>query len=376
MKATVAVLPGDGVGLEVMQEAVKLFDVLQSEYGHEFKLEYGLVGGAAYDKYKTHMPEETLKLCEKSDAILFGSVGGPVAELDQEKWRDCERNSILALRKHFGFSVNLRPSRVYSQLASLCPLKPELVKKGVDLLIVRELVGDAYFGARETGEENGERFATDESKYTESQVKTAAHAAFRCAKKRKNKVTSVDKANVLTTSKLWREVVREVRSQYPDVIYEDMLVDNCAMQLLRDPSQFDVIVTSNMFGDILSDQAAALPGSLGLVASASLNKDDFGLYEPPGGSAQDIAGKGVANPIAQMLSVAMMLKYSFALADEANAIEQAVEKTLSNGLRTVDIYSSGATERLCNTEMISESILKNFKTLVNSSVSVKSTVTV
>lgn len=361
MKKTIAVVPGDGIGPEVMQEAVKVLDAVAEKFGHQFDLVYALAGGSAYEKFGSHLPDETLSICEKGDAILFGSVGGPVSEMQLPKWKDCERNSILTLRKHFSFAVNLRPSRVYPQLQSLSPLKPELVAKGIDLLIVRELVGDAYFGVHKKDVADGERYATDEAKYTESQVKVAVHAAFECARKRRGKLTSVDKANVLTTSKLWREVAEEVAAEYPDVEYENMLVDNCAMQLIRDPSQFDVIVTSNMFGDILSDAAAVLPGSLGLAASASLNKDNFGLYEPPGGSAQDIAGQGVANPIAQILSAAMLLKYSFGLEAESKAIEDAVEASLEEGYRTGEIYSGEAFEKRVNTKQMTEAILRNLE---------------
>jgi len=361
MKKTIAVLPGDGIGPEVMQEAVKVLKKIEDGFGHEFSLKYGLAGGSAFEKYGSHLPEETLAVCDSSDAILFGSVGGPVSEMNEPKWKDCERNSILTLRKHFSFAVNLRPSRVYPQLQNLSPLKPELVAKGIDLLIVRELVGDAYFGVHKRDVEDGERFATDEAKYTESQVKVAVHAAFDCARKRRGKLTSVDKANVLTTSKLWREVAEEVAKEYADVDYENMLVDNCAMQLIRDPSQFDVIVTSNMFGDILSDAAAVLPGSLGLVASASLNKDNFGLYEPPGGSAQDIAGQGIANPIAQILSASMLLKYSFGLKEESAAIDASVEEALSQGYRTGEIHSGQALEKRVSTEEMTSAILSNLE---------------
>lgn len=355
----VSVLAGDGVGPEVMAEARKVLKFVEVEFGHQFELVEGLVGGAAYDQYGSHLPEETVQLCQSSDAILFGSVGGPVSQSTEPKWKDCERNSILQLRKHFQFAANLRPSKVYPELSQLCPLKKELVEKGVDLLIVRELLGDAYFGKHDSGTDKDQRYATDESRYTEHQIKTAAHAAFKCAEKRRAKLTSVDKANVLTTSRLWREVMHEVKREYEHVRYEDMLVDNCAMQLMRDPAQFDVIVTSNMFGDILSDAAAALPGSLGLVASASLNENNFGLYEPPGGSAQDIAGQGIANPIAQILSVSMLLSHSFSLDKESKRIEDAVNQTLAQGLRTRDIFSNREDETLVGTEQMADAIVKN-----------------
>lgn len=360
MQRTIAVLPGDGIGREVMREAVRVLKIVGDIYGHEFRLNEGSAGGAAYEKYGAHLPQETLDICQASDAILFGSVGGPINEMHLPKWVDCERNSILTLRKTFKFAVNLRPARVYPGMEDISPLRKEVVEKGVDMLIVRELLGDAYFGRHEAGERDGVRYAQDESEYTEDQVRTAAHAGFKAARSRRKKLTSVDKANVLTASRLWRAVVKEVSSEYPDVQLEDMLVDNCAMQLIKDPAQFDVIVTSNMFGDILSDAAAALPGSLGLCASASMDSKGFGLYEPPGGSAQDIAGKGIANPIAQILSAALLLRYSFGLDTEARAIEDAVEAALKSGYRTSDIKrdTAGATrEKQLGTEAMTDAIL-------------------
>lgn len=363
MKLKIAVLPGDGIGPEVMTEATRVLDSIAQGFGHTLEIENGLAGGAAYEEYGAHLPEETLQVCRKSDAILFGSVGGPVSEMDKPKWKDCERNSILTLRKEFGFAVNLRPAKIFKKLAALSPLKPEIVNKGVDMLIVRELLGDAYFGEHERYEKAGARCASDKAEYSEHQVKTAVVAGFEAARKRRGKLTSVDKANVLTTSKLWREVAHEVAKEYKDVEFEDMLVDNCAMQLMLNPAQFDVIVTSNMFGDILSDAAAALPGSLGLVASASLTDGTFGLYEPPGGSAQDIAGKGIANPIAQILSAALLLRYSFNLEDEARCIEGAVESALEAGFVTSDL-SSGVQEnnKTVDTKEMTNEILKFINT--------------
>jgi len=359
MQRTIAVLPGDGIGREVMREAVRVLEFVAEKFGHEFRKVEGLAGGAAYEKYGAHLPQETLDICKASDAILFGSVGGPINEMHLPKWVDCERNSILTLRKTFNFAVNLRPAKVYPGMEGICPLKAEVLAKGVDMLIVRELLGDAYFGRHEAGERNGVRYAQDESEYTEDQIRTAAHAGFKAARLRRKKLTSVDKANVLTASRLWRAVVKEVSAEYPDVVLEDMLVDNAAMQLIRDPGQFDVMVTSNMFGDILSDAAAALPGSLGLCASASMNDQGFGLYEPPGGSAQDIAGKGIANPIAQILSAALLLRYSFHLEEEAQAIESAVEAALKAGYRTSDIRGTGSdtNEKQVGTEEMTNAIL-------------------
>jgi len=357
MNMTIAVLPGDGIGPEVMTEALRVLDRTAGIFGHTFKTLEAPAGGAAYEQYGIHMPEETLSVCRQADAILFGSVGGPVDGALLPKWKDCERNSILELRRAFSFAVNFRPVRIYSQVAHLSPLKPAIVEAGVDLLIVRELLGDCYFGRHEESGEIDNRSALDESTYTEDQIRTACRAAFQAARKRRSKVTSVDKANVLSTSRLWRRVAAEVKEEFPDVAFEDMLVDNCAMQLVRAPGQFDVIVTTNMFGDILSDLAAALPGSLGLCASASLNAEGKGLYEPPGGSAQDIAGLGIANPIAQILSAAMMLRHSFGMTEEADLIESSVEKALSLGYRTADIKSGDSTEKVVGTRDMADAVL-------------------
>jgi 3-isopropylmalate dehydrogenase len=335
---TIAVLAGDGIGPEVMNEAVRVASTVLERFGRSVRFVHGLVGGAAFDEYGEHLPQATLDLCRSSDAILFGSVGGPLNQAGLPKWRGCEANSILALRKSFSLAANLRPARVYPQLLAGCPLKDALVARGIDLVIVRELLGDVYFGEKTAWIEGGKRYARDVGVYSEDQIAVVARVAFETARRRRGKVTSVDKANVMQTSKLWREVTREVHREYLDVQLEDMLVDNCALQLVKNPAQFDVIVTSNLFGDILSDLAAALPGSLGLTPSASLNQDGFGLFEPSGGSAPDIAGKGIANPIAQILSVAMMFRFSFDWGPEADALEGAVERALSDGYRTADIY--------------------------------------
>jgi 3-isopropylmalate dehydrogenase len=273
-----------------------------------------------------------------------------------EKWKNCEANSILALRKEFRFNVNFRPVAVYPELVELSPLKPEVIAGGVDILFVRELNGDIYFGEHKTVIQNGLRVATDVAEYSEEQISRVAHAAFRAARKRRAKVTSVDKANVLDTSRLWRAVVREVAREYPEVTLEEMLVDNCAMQLIKAPAEFDVVLTTNMFGDILFDEAAILPGSLGLLCSASLNAGGFGMYEPPGGSAPDIAGKGIANPIGQILCVALMLRFSFGLAEEAESVERAVSQVLSRGLRTRDIMSHGG--QLVGTREMGEAVAR------------------
>ena len=337
----VAVLAGDGIGPEVMEQAIRVLRAVEPSCGQKFELVPALVGGAAYEKFGEHFPEQTKKICQDSQAILFGSVGGPVSEMHLPKWKGCEANSILAVRKAFSFHANLRPVRVFPQLAEICPLRPDLLKSGIDILFVRELLGDLYFGEHRTFERGGERVATDVAEYTETQIKKVAKVAFDAARLRSKRVVSVDKANVLDTSKLWRVVVREVAADYPDCELSEMLVDNCAMQLITHPAQFDVVLTSNMFGDILSDAGAVLPGSLGLMSSASFNDSGFSLYEPPGGSAPDIAGKGVANPIGQILCVAMLLRYSCGLKPPAEAIERAVERVLDDGLRTADIATAG-----------------------------------
>ena len=340
MDKSIAILPGDGIGPEIMREALRVLRVVEKNYGHEFKIAEGLIGGAAYDEHGVHFPDVTRDICRKSDAILFGAVGGPAGEQHLDKWKNCEANSLLALRKEFSFNANFRPVRVFSELADISPLKQSTLKDGIDLLVVRELLGDIYFGEHKTEMIDGKRVATDVAVYTEDQIRSIAHRGFSAAQKRQKKITSVDKANVLDTSKLWRSVVRDVSRDYPDVALQDMLVDNCAMQLIINPKQFDVILTANLFGDILSDAAAVLPGSLGLLASASLSEDGFGFYEPPGGSAPDIAGLGVANPIGQILSMSMMLRWSFGLSEEASAIEAAVSSALDAGYRTTDIAQS------------------------------------
>ena len=339
---TIAVLSGDGIGPEIMAEALRVLKAVGVKFGHTFTIKEGLIGGAAFARYKDHFPEETKNLCAGADAILFGSVGGPVHQQHLDQWKNCETNSLLALRKTFRFNANYRPARVYPQLASLSPLRPDIVAEGVDILVIRELLGDLYFGAHTRTITDGKRCAADVAEYDEGQIASIAHHAFRAARLRREKVTSIDKANVLETGKLWREIVKEVSHKYTDVTLEHMLVDNAAMQLMRNPSQFDVLLCPNMFGDILSDEAAMIPGSLGLMPSASLNEEGFGYYEPSGGSAPDIAGRGIANPIAQILSVALMLRFSFNLNEEAAVIERAIEKTLNSGHRTADLVSHGS----------------------------------
>ena len=358
----IAVLAGDGIGPEVMKEAVQVLTKVSKIYNHEFLFQEGLIGGAAYEHCGTHFPHETLEICKNSDAILYGSVGGPVSEQHLDKWKSCEVNSLLGIRKAFNFNANFRPVRIIPELSDLCPLKDEIVKNGVDLLVIRELLGDIYFGNKRSYEENGQRMALDECSYSEDQIRSIAHVAFKAAEKRRHKVTSIDKANVLYTSKLWREIVKEVHQDYPKIELEHMLVDNAAMQLIKNPSSFDVLLCSNMFGDILSDAAAVLPGSLGLMASASLNSAGFGMFEPPGGSAQDIAGKQIANPIGQILSASLMLKFTFGMINESESIEKAVAETISQGYRTGDMLRNSSKKAISTSEMGS-AIIKNLKAL-------------
>ncbi|MCC5825997.1 3-isopropylmalate dehydrogenase [Alkalimonas sp.] len=328
----VAVLAGDGIGPEVMAEAIKVLQAVEQRFGLSFQLTEALIGGAAIDAEGQPLPPHTLSICQQSDAILFGSVGGP-------KWtglapdQQPERGSLLPLRKTFDLFCNLRPGQIYPAFAELSPLHPRVSSQGMDVLCVRELTGGIYFGEKGRGEDS----AFDTQTYSKAEISRIARVAFEAAQKRSHKVTSIDKANVLQTSILWREVVTEVARDFPDVELEHMYIDNAAMQLIRSPQQFDVLLCDNLFGDILSDELAAIAGSLGLLPSASLNGSGFGLYEPAGGSAPDIAGKGIANPIAQILSAALMLRYSFGQEDAAKAIEQAVQQCLQQGIVTRDI---------------------------------------
>jgi len=333
----IAVLPGDGIGPEVMEQAIKVLQKVSSLYKFSLEYEYADIGGAAIDNHGKALPGSTIALCEKSDAVLFGSVGGPKWEhLPPEE--QPERGALLPLRKHFDLYCNLRPAKIFPSLASASPLKPEIVKTGFDILCVRELTGGIYFGepkGRE-GEGPGET-AYDTMIYSRSEIQRIARMAFEAAGKRNHTVTSVDKANVLSSMVLWREVVTEIAKKFPDITLNHIYVDNCTMQLVKDPHQFDVLLCPNMFGDIISDECAMITGSMGLLASASLNKEKFGLYEPAGGSAPDIAGKGIANPIAQILSSAMMLKYTFGFSEAANSIEKAISNVLAKGILTADL---------------------------------------
>ncbi|WP_029917649.1 3-isopropylmalate dehydrogenase [Pelobacter seleniigenes] len=353
----IAVLPGDGIGPEVMAEALKVLDAVESKYAVRFERTFGNVGGAGIDQEGKALPDTTVALCKASDAILFGSVGGPKWEKLPPKEQP-ERGALLPLRKIFGLFCNLRPAIVFPALTGASSLKQEVVEGGFDLLVVRELTGDIYFAEPKGIEGEGqERTGFDTMKYSAAEVERIAHIAFQTARKRSCRVCSVDKANVLSTSIVWRETVERVATEYPDVSLTHMYVDNAAMQLVRWPKQFDVMLCGNMFGDIISDEAAMLTGSLGMLPSASLAESSFGMYEPSGGSAPDIAGQGIANPIAQILSAAMMLRYSFNLTDAADAVEAAVEKVLNDGYRTADIYQGTAVEQKVDTAAMGDAIV-------------------
>jgi 3-isopropylmalate dehydrogenase len=347
----VAVLPGDGIGTEVMSVARKVLDRTTELYP-ELKIEYeeALIGGAAFDEFGVHFPDSTREVCQRSDGILFGSIGGPVEEQHLEKWKDAEKNALLGMRKAFGLAVNVRPAKVYPLLAHASPLRPDLVASGVDMVIIRELLGGIYFGEHST---SGDA-AKDVCEYNAEQIRKPLEFAFTAAKARRGKLTVVDKANVLDTSRLWRKVATEMHKAHPEVEMDFMYVDNAAMQLIKAPSSFDVIVTENMFGDILSDAASVLPGSLGLMPSASLG-DSVYLYEPSGGSAPDIAGKGVANPAAQILCVAMMLRYSMGMNEAADAIEKAVDAAIAKGVITGDVTKPG--QKACSTSQFGDAVV-------------------
>lgn len=351
----IAVLPGDGIGPEVMKEAIKVLKKTALLYDFNFEYKFADVGGSAIDNLGKALPDSTLSLCEQSDAILFGSVGGPKWEhLPPEK--QPERGALLPLRKHFDLYCNLRPAKVFPTLVSASPLKPEIVKQGFDILCIRELTGGIYFGQPKGREGKGPtEKAYDTMVYSRWEIERIARMAFEAARKRRRLVTSVDKANVLFSMVLWRETVIDIAKEFPDVTLNHIYVDNATMQLVRNPHQFDVLLCENMFGDIISDECAMITGSMGLLASASLNEKKFGLYEPAGGSAPDIAGKGIANPIAQILSGAMMLKYTFGLTDAADAIENAISNVLEKGIFTADLTDDKASA--VNTETIGNAIV-------------------
>ena len=349
MKLNICCIPGDGIGPEIVREAKKVLNRVAEKYGHEMSFTDILMGGASIDVHGVPLTDEAIATAKASDAVLMGSIGG---DTNTSPWYKLEPSlrpeaGLLKIRKSLNLFANLRPAVLYPQLSGACPLKEEISEKGFDMLIMRELTGGLYFGERKTIEENGMLKAIDTLTYTEEEIRRIAIKGFEIARKRKQKVTSVDKANVLDSSRLWRKVVNEVAKDYPDITLEHMLVDNCAMQLVKDPAQFDVILTENMFGDILSDEASMVTGSIGMLSSASLNDSKFGLYEPSHGSAPDIAGKDIANPIATILSAAMMLRFTFDLDEEATAIEKAVEKVLDKNFRTGDIMSAGCTQVGC-----------------------------
>lgn len=343
MNYKIALIPGDGIGPEVVQEAVQVLEAIGEKYGHSFTFERVLMGGCAIDAVGKSYPDGTAEKCKACDAVLLGAVGGPKWGHATEPEKRPE-TALLSIRRDLGLYANLRPAALRPALADACPLKPEEVPNGIDLMMVRELTGGIYFGKRERyqTEDRGEE-AADRMAYSEQEIERIGRRAFELARLRRGKVSSVDKANVLETSRLWRSVMHRLAQEYSDVAYEDVLVDNAAMQLVKDPGQFDVVVTENMFGDILSDEASMITGSIGLLPSASIGDTAPGLYEPIHGSAPDIAGKDLANPIATILSVAMMLRYSFQLPNEATAIEQAVDAVLAEGWRTADIAETGVT---------------------------------
>ncbi len=345
MNYNLAVIKGDGIGPEVVTEAMKVLDKVGEQFGHTFQYDQLLMGGCSIDTYGEPLTDETVAKAKKADAVLLGSIGGNTST---SPWYQLPPHlrpeaGLLKIRKELNLFANLRPALLYPELRGACPLKEEISEKGFDMMIMRELTGGLYFGKRETKEVDGVMTAVDTLTYNENEIRRIAIKGFDIAMKRRKKVTSVDKANVLDSSRLWRKIVEEVAKDYPEVSYEHMLVDNAAMQLVKDPAQFDVILTENMFGDILSDEASMVTGSIGMLASASLNETKFGMYEPSGGSAPDIAGQNKANPIATILSAAMLLRFSLDLDKEADAIEAAVKKVLEEGYRTCDIVSEGTT---------------------------------
>lgn len=350
MKFNIATISGDGIGPEIVTEAKKVLDAVAKKFGHEFNYTEVLMGGVSIDAYGVPLTDEALAMAKESDAVLLGAVGGRVGV---DKWYELPPNlrpeaGLLAIRKGLELFANLRPAFLYDELKAACPLKEEVASEGFDMVVVRELTGGLYFGDRYTREIDGVMTAVDTLKYDENEIRRIAVKAFEIAMKRNKKVTSVDKANVLDTSRLWNKIVAEVAKDYPKVTVENMLVDNCAMQLVKNPKQFDVILTENMFGDILSDEASMITGSIGMLSSASLGATRLGLYEPSHGAAPDIAGLDIANPIATIQSAAMMLRYSFDLDKEADAVEAAIKQVLKDNYRTVDILSEGAKQVKCS----------------------------
>ena len=346
MKKSIAVIRGDGIGPEIVNQALLVLNKIAAKFGHEFTYTDVEMGGCAIDKYGDPLPQHELDKCTASDSVLLGAVGGP-------KWNDVPgpqrpEKGLLRLRAGMGVYSNNRPAKIWPQLSDASPLKPEIVAKGIDFIIVRELIGGIYFGKHETVERDSQKVAIDELTYSEEEIRRIGRIGFETARKRGKRLCSVEKSNVLDSSRLWKKVMHELASEYPDVELSDMLVDNCAMQIVKDPSQFDVVVTENMFGDILSDEASMITGSIGMIPSSSLGASTCGLYEPIHGSAPDIAGQDIANPIGTILSAAMMLRYSFDLSAEADAIEAAVSRVLDAGYRTGDIFSPGCKKVGCS----------------------------
>ena len=357
MNYKIAVIPGDGIGPEVVDSTIKVLNLVGDKFGHKFDYEYVLAGGCAIDKFGNPLPEETLETCKKSDAVLLGAVGGPKWDDPTAKVRP--EQALLGLRGGLGLYCNLRPAVLYAPLRDASPLKDSIIGDGINIQVVRELTGGIYFGERGQFYDNGVPAAYDTEKYNEKEVRRIAKIGFEAAMKSKKKVTSVDKANILESSRLWRRIIEEVHKDYPEVEVNHLYIDNATMQMVRDPRQFDVIITSNMFGDILSDEASMVTGSIGMLPSASLGENSFGMYEPIHGSAPDIAGKGIANPLATILSGAMMLRYTFNLETEAKAIEDAVLAVLEDGYRTGDIMSEGM--KLVGTEEMTNAVLAKLK---------------
>ena len=341
MKKTIAVIRGDGIGPEIVGEALGVLDAAAAKFGHTFVYKEAPMGGCAIDEFGVPLPDSSLETCLASDSVLLGAVGGP--KWDAQPPANRPERGLLKLRAAMELYTNIRPARMFQELASACPLRADIAANGIDFIVVRELIGGVYFGEHSTAEVDGEKKATDIMAYSEHEIRRVAHVAFQTAQKRRKRVTSVDKANVLDTSRLWRKVVTEVAAEYPDVELLHMYVDNAAMQLVRDPSQFDVIVTENLFGDSLSDEASQITGSIGMIPSSSMGAGTRGLYEPIHGSAPDIAGQNKANPIGTILAAAMMLRFSFDMAQEADAIERAVDETLKAGFRCGDILQTGGT---------------------------------
>ncbi len=359
MRKNIAVIRGDGIGPEIVNEALQVLDHIAALYGHEFTYTDVDMGGCAIDKWGDPLPREMLQKCIDSDSVLLGAVGGP-------KWNDVPgpmrpEKGLLRLRAGMGVYSNNRPAKIWPQLADASPLKKSIVDKGIDFIIVRELIGGIYFGKHETVSENGQAVAVDELRYSEEDIRRIGRIGFETAQKRGKKLCSVEKSNVLDSSRLWKKVMHELAAEYPDVELSDMLVDNCAMQIVKDPSQFDVVVTENMFGDILSDEASMITGSIGMIPSSSLGATSCGLYEPIHGSAPDIAGKDIANPIGTILSAAMMLRFSFDMAEEADCIENAVSAVLTAGYRTGDIYAPGSDEVKVGCRQMGRLIIDNLK---------------